>query len=76
MGNTFRALQYTWKKEGFQALVAPWAPGWPSTCLDQLGTETCLCNPQFAIISMFAYVRLAGSLAGFVYLQLCVLLLL
>lgn len=35
MGNTFRALHYTWKKEGFQALLAPWAPGWPSTCLDQ-----------------------------------------
>ncbi|OLP92781.1 hypothetical protein AK812_SmicGene25360 [Symbiodinium microadriaticum] len=33
MGNTFRALHYTWKKEGFQALLAPWAPGWPSTCL-------------------------------------------
>jgi len=35
MGNTFRALHHTWKREGSQALLAPWAPGWPSTCLDQ-----------------------------------------
>jgi len=35
MGNTFRALHYTWKKDGPKALLAPWAPGWGSTCVDQ-----------------------------------------
>jgi hypothetical protein len=35
MGNTFAALRYAWRTEGPRALLAPWAPGWSSTCVDQ-----------------------------------------
>ena len=34
MGNTFAAMAYTWRKEGPKALLAPWAPGYASTCAD------------------------------------------
>ncbi|CAK9025292.1 unnamed protein product [Durusdinium trenchii] len=34
MSNTFTAMAYTWKTEGPKALIAPWAPGYMSTCAD------------------------------------------
>ena len=35
MANTFSALAFTWRKDGPKSLLAPWAPGWGSTCVDQ-----------------------------------------
>ena len=34
MSNTFAAMAYTWRTEGPKSLLAPWAPGYASTCAD------------------------------------------
>eukprot|EP00438_Fugacium_kawagutii_P008587 Skav214152 [mRNA] locus=scaffold1645:273457:275690:- [translate_table: standard] len=44
MGNTFAAMAYTWRKEGPKALLAPWAPGYASTCADAWLLLGCTCH--------------------------------